>query len=244
MISRLDDVIYRAERALVALMLGLMGLVVFLDVVYRVSTRSESALANPWVMGPAFAILGALAVHTRGGRPWLGLPIGLAFVAGQKAFVTLLPYGLVWSQTLALSLTLWLGLVGASLAAYERRHLALDIGSKLWPPALAPKMAALGHLLTAACCVFLLWLAARSIFGYSLDGAHVPGHWDVWSDSEGAAGTMTALPIPKWAVFASIPYGMGMLAFRFVGHAVKTWVGEEEVEEDALAQLGLHVEAE
>lgn len=245
MLSRLDRAVYRVERALVALMLTAMGLVVFLDVVYRVSTRTESLLANPWVMGTAFALLGALAVHTRGRPAWLGLPVGLAFVAGQKAFVTMLPYGLVWSQTLALSLTLWLGLMGASLAAYERRHLAMDIGSKLWPPSIAPKMAALGHALTAACCLFLLWLAARSLFGYDLGGAHVPGHWDVWSDSDGAAGTMMALPIPKWVVFASIPYGMVMLAFRFLLHAARTWAGEEPAEEDdALAQLGLRPEAE
>ena len=241
-LDRLDAAIVRAERGFVAVMLAAMGLVVFLDVMHRVATRVDSLLANPAFVGVAGAAVAALAFHTRGdARPApKGLAFGLALALAQAAFVRLVPNGLVWSQSVALGLTLWLGTMGASLAAYERRHLALDIGAKLWPPAIAPKIAALGHLLTAAFCLGILYLAGRSLFGYPLDGSHVPGHFDVWRDSDGAAGTLSGTDIPKWVAFLSIPYGMAVLAFRFALESAKTWRGLVQVGgDDTLHQLGI-----
>ena len=159
---------------------------------------------------------------------------------GQILFVKLVPNGLVWSQTLALALTLWLGTMGASLAAHSRRHLALDIGSKLWPASMAPKIAAIGHLCTAAFCLGLIFLAGRSIFGFELSGTHVPGHLDIWRDSDGAGGTLSGTGIPKWLASLAIPYGMAVIAFRFTLDAYRTWTGQLAIgEDDTLHQLGI-----
>ena len=115
-----DELLFRAERLVVAAMLGSMGLVVFLDVLHRVSTRGGSLLANPLVTGGVTALLGVFAMRTRGDSSGTGvakgLGIGVGFAVAQVGFVQLVPNGLVWSQTLALALTLWLGLIGASLA--------------------------------------------------------------------------------------------------------------------------------
>jgi len=241
-LDRLDAAIVRAERFAVAGMLSVMGLVVFLDVFHRVSTRNESLLANPAFVAVAGSVVAVLGFRTRGAdnAAAKGVGVGVGLAAAQFAFVRLVPNGLVWSQTLALGLTLWLGTMGASLAAHSRRHLALDIGSKLWPPSIAPKVAALGHVLTALFCVGILFLASRSLFGYSIDGSHVPGHIDVWRSSDGAAGTLSGTGIPKWAAFLSIPYGMTVLAFRFGLEAAKTWTGLVAVGgDDTLHQLGI-----
>jgi TRAP-type C4-dicarboxylate transport system permease small subunit len=244
-LERLDDILVRIERVVVAAMLSVMGFVVFLDVMHRVSTRDGSPLANPVVVAPVGIVVSILALRTRGvsGAVPKGVAIGVGIAAAQAAFVRLVPSGLVWSQTLALALTLWLGTIGASLAAHQRRHLALDIGSKLWPPAIAPKVVALGHVLTALFCVGLFGLACRSILGYDIDGQHIPGHYDVWSDSQGSAGTLTGTPIPKWAAMLSIPYGMAALTFRFLLEAVRTWNGQVEIGgDDTLHQLGIDAE--
>lgn len=230
LLAKVDAALYRAEKAAVAAMLAAMGLVVFLDVVHRVATREGSWLANPVVVGVVAVVVAALAFRTRGKPAAWGVGAGLAFVAAQAAFVKLVPNGLVWSQTLALALTLWLGLMGASLAAHERRHLALDVGSKLWPASMVNKAAAVGHFLTAAFCVGLLWLGWRSV------GAH----FDLWTSTEGAAGTLSGLAIPKWAANLAIPYGMAALGFRFALEGVRTWRGELEVGgDDTLHQLGI-----
>lgn len=241
MITTFDRLLYRIERAVVAAMLAGMGVVVFFDVLHRVSSHA-GPLANPVVIGITFTILGTFAVLTRGGAmaPFKGLAIGIAVAAGQQIFVRSLPNGLIWSQPFALALTLWLGLIGASLAAYERRHLALDVGSRLWPAWLAPKVSATGHFVTAATCLFLLWLGVRSILGYELDGREVAGHYAVWRESEGAAGKISGVDIPKWVVFLSVPYGMLALAFRFTLQGWRVWTGREALsEDDTLQQLGL-----
>jgi TRAP-type C4-dicarboxylate transport system permease small subunit len=233
--DRADRAVARAERAAVGGMLLLMGLVVFLDVVHRVATRQGSWLANPAVMGGAAVALAVLALRTRGdaGALWKGALLGAGFELARQAFVWALPNGLVWSQTLALSLTLWLGTVGASLAAHERRHLAMDIGGRLVPPAWPGRVAAVGHALTAAFCGLLLWLGARSVLG----------HWDLWASTGGAAGTLSGLAIPKWFPALAIPYGMSMLALRFGADAVRAWTGALAVGgDDTLHQLGLDAE--
>jgi TRAP-type C4-dicarboxylate transport system permease small subunit len=232
-ISRFDEGLFAVEKAVVAAILAVMGAVVFLDVAHRVSTRSESLLAHPGFVAAASAIVAAMAFRTRGKAPWLGVVVGVAVAGAQIAFVKLFPNGFVWSQTLALSLTLWMGLIGASLAAHDRRHLALDVGSKIWPAHLAGKVAAVGHVATAAFCVGLLWLAWRSL----------DQHYATWADSDGAAGTLSGTAIPKWAATAGIPYGMSVLGFRFLLEAWRTWTGQIEVGgDDTLHQLGIEEE--
>ncbi len=256
-LDRVDGWIYRFERWAVAAMLAVMGSVVFLDVVYRVSATTDSPLvpdsleaslgsaAAPVWGGLIFAVLGVLAFRTRGseGAAPKGLAVGAAFGVLLFAYIKLLPNGIVWSQTLALSLTLWMGMTGACIAAYQRRHLALDVGSKLWPPSLAPKVSALGHFVTAAFCLLVVVLGILSVFGSGSGEARIPGHLDSWVDSEFASGTMTGTFIPKWVVMLSIPVGMLLLSFRFALQGIKVWTGREALGgDDTLRQLGLEEE--
>jgi TRAP-type C4-dicarboxylate transport system permease small subunit len=241
-LDALDDALVRAERAVAAIMLAAMGGFVFLDVLHRVASRQDSILGNPLVTGGALTVAATLGWRTRGEARWplYGVVTGVGFTAAQETFVRLVPNGLVWSQTAALALTLWLGTIGASLAAHERRHLALDVGSKLWPPTVAPKVAAVGHLVTAAFCVALLWLGWRSVFGYSVDGVAVAGHLQTWQDSDGASGVLPGTVIPKWAAVAAVPYGMAALTFRFCLEAWRTWTGRVALDgDDTLHQLGI-----
>lgn len=138
--------------------------------------------------------------------------------------------GLDAAQPFALALTLWVGMLGASLAAHERRHLALDIGSRLWPEAWRPRVAALGHLVTAGFCVGVLWLAGRS----------VADHLALWRDTDGAAGTLSGTSIPRWLAVASIPWGMATLSLRFAADGWRAWSGRlADTGDDALHQLGI-----
>lgn len=231
-VERLDDGIYRAEKAAVAAMLLVMGLAVFLDVVHRVSTRADSWAASPVFLAVAGSVVAGLAFHTRGDpQPWArGLAAGVGLAVARVGFLWALPNGLIWSQTLALALTLWLGNLGASLAAHDRRHLAMDVGSKLWPEAWRGRVAATGHAVTAVFCLGILGLAVRSV------GAH----WDLWTSTDGAAGNLSGLAIPKWVPALSIVYGMVLLAFRFGLDAWRAWTGRlADDGDEVLHQLGL-----
>jgi TRAP-type C4-dicarboxylate transport system permease small subunit len=229
-----DDALYRVEKVVVAVALALMGVVVFLDVVHRVSSREGSLLANPVVMGIAACLLASAAFHTRGASMPVpkGVATGVGLIVAQHAFVWAMPNGLVWSQTFALALTLWLGTIGASLAAHDRRHLAMDVGSKLWPPAIAGKVAAVGHVVTALFAVLVLYLAGLSTYD----------HFHLWYTNDFASGNLPGTAIPKWFAALAIPYGMVVIAFRFLLDAVRAWTGQLEEDDDPLHQLGIEVE--
>lgn len=245
LLELVDARLFRVEQKVVAAMLAAMGVFVFLDVANRVSTSAGSWLGNPLVLGLVAAVVGGLAFHTRdASKPALkGLLTGVGVVVAQQALLLLFPNGLIWSQTLALAFTLWLGMLGAALAARERRHLALDIGSKLWPPAIAPKMAALGHAITGLFCLGLLYLGLRSV------GAH----YDTWAETDGAAGSFPVkmdlfgleLPIVKWVVFLAVPYGAASIGLRFFLDATRAWRGLLPTgEDDTLQQLGIEAPKE
>lgn len=81
--------------------------------------------------------------------------IGLAFtqVILRNAFDT----GLEWADVTVRHMVLWVGLLGASIAAKEKRHLSIDIASRLIPAKWFHIVEALLSLVTAAVCGLLLW---------------------------------------------------------------------------------------
>ncbi len=234
---------YRAEQRFVALAMAVMGVVVFLDVVHRVASRPMSALTKAGVFlvlwGFSYGALRLRGVSKTAASlappQSVGKSLGFSFAltlglyAFLWAFLTVLPNGLVWSQTLGLVLMLWVGVVGASLATAERRHLALDLGSKLWPKRALPYVQAVGNVVTAAFCLALAALAVWSL----------KDHWKDWRDTQGAGGVFAALPIPKWAAYLAIPTGFLAMAVRFFLQALDGAKKGTVEEDDAMHLLGM-----
>jgi hypothetical protein len=67
------------------------------------------------------------------------------------------------AQKLALVMMLWVALLGASMATYERSHLALEMGEKLWPARLVPYVKATSLALASAFCVAACYLAIELV---------------------------------------------------------------------------------
>jgi TRAP-type C4-dicarboxylate transport system permease small subunit len=247
--ARADDALYRFERVATAVCLAVMGVIVFTDVVHRVATRQEGLLLRliAPVLDPSIAarvapvlgfVLTALvcgaALRTRGvtsvTRRWTGALILAAVAWGAViGLVWLLPNGLVWSQTIGLALMLWVGMIGASLATRERRHLALDIGPRALPERARPYATALGHLITSLFCLLLVILSVES----------VRRHLGDWRDTGGAGGVLIGTPIPKWVAFLAIPYGFIAMSVRFVAEARAVARGERAEGDSTLHMLGL-----
>jgi len=237
--------VLKLEQRFCAACLAVMGTGVFLDVVHRVASRERGLMTRlfgeaPWVapMGTALGLAVTLLLVTAalrargrpaGARTWgeSAVITGIIY-ALLRAFLVLVPNGLVWSQTLGLVLMLWVGCIGASMAAAERRHLALDLGSRLWPKKVLPYVQGVGHALTGLFCIVLTGLSVVSL----------RSHFGDYADTDGAGGTFVALPIPKWLAFTAIPLGFTLMAIRFLAQAVESWRGHVE-EEDALQMLGL-----
>lgn len=245
--SGLTAAIVRVEKAVVAIGMGIMGVVVFFDVIHRMASRDRGVLmrifgedatwTNP--VGTAIGcavLLGVVyaALRTRGEPASKRTAIRSVVVAGAiygglRLFVFVLPNGLVWSQTLGLVLMLWVGLVGASLAAHEHRHLSLDLGSKLWPKKALPMVQAVGNVVTAGFCLVFAFLAVKSL----------GDHFKDYADTDGAGGIFVALPIPKWAAFSVIPVAFVIMAVRFLAQARDGVLKGEIEDDDPLKLLGM-----
>lgn len=237
--------VHRVEQRVVGVFMSLMGLVVFLDVVHRVASRHNGMFHRftggaPWANAAGTAtglavgvlvVFGALRTRGRpgGGATVLRAAVLVALFYGVlRLFLVAVPNGLVWSQTLGLVLMLWVGCLGASTATAEKRHLALDLGSKLWPKKVLPYVQAAGNAVTALFCLVLAGLGAYSLKLHHQD----------YLDTDGAGGIFAALALPKWVAFMAIPIAFVVMTVRFTGQAAESMRGQVE-EDDPLQMMGL-----
>jgi TRAP-type C4-dicarboxylate transport system permease small subunit len=97
---------------------------------------------------------------------------------------------------------LWLGLMGASLAARGAgRHIEIDIISKLIPPHWANSVRRLTDLLAAVVCALLARASLLFVMG------------------EFAAGSRIAGVFPAWIFQTILPVGFTLMAARFLAGA-------------------------
>ena len=139
-------------------------------------------------------------------RAWAvatGLTLGLG--AAVKLVLVVLPNGLIEAIKYSLICVLWIGLIGASIATYEKRHLALEIADYIWPKAWSRVVKGLAMALTAAFVVFLLMLSALS----------VSEHRETWLVNP-LTGVVLGTSIPLWTIYLVFPYALGVMALRFI----------------------------
>jgi tripartite ATP-independent transporter DctM subunit len=135
----------------------------------------------------------------------------LAEIASRK----LLGQGVPGSGPFAQSLTLWLGLFGAAIAAREGKLLTLATGEFL------PKnrVGEVAHIISGAGGAMVSTLLA--IGGYVL------------LQSDRAAGDVIAIGVPVWVADLALPIGFGLIALRLIWRASPHWPGR------AIAALGI-----
>jgi TRAP-type C4-dicarboxylate transport system permease small subunit len=102
------------------------------------------------------------------------------------------------ADTLLRHAVLWVGFLGAALAAHEDRHIRIDIGVRLLPARLRAPLDALFNLISAVVCL-LLAKAAWTFLRLDLDG-----------------GATVALGIPAWILQAILPVAFLLLALHFL----------------------------
>lgn len=113
--------------------------------------------------------------------------------------------GLPGADTLLRHAVLWVGFLGAALAAQEGCHIHIDVATRLLPPGVRQVVDRLFHLVSAVICLLLANAAYRFLL----------------LDYEG--GGRLALGIPAWAVEVVLPLAFLLIAFHFT---VKAVVGE------------------
>ncbi len=178
----------------------------------------------PYVLWAGFIGLGVLGIRTAKTATKMALPkavltsaIGVVVVYGViRLFVTMMPNGIIWSQKLALVLTLWVGFVAASMCTYENKHLKVEAAQRAIPDKFKPVVVFASSVFTAAICFALMWLSAR----------YMMFHHEQLVISEGRGGLVDGLGLPSYQAFAVLPLSFAIMAIRFTARGVFALGGE------------------
>ena len=135
----------------------------------------------------------------------------LAEIATRKFLGTTIP----GSGAIASALTLWLGMLGAAIAAREGKLLTLATGEFL--P--AGRISAIAHVFSGMVGAMVATIFTMGSFAL------------VRSDR--MAGDVITAGIPTWIADLALPLGFGLIAMRLVWRASPLWTGR------AIAALGI-----
>lgn len=185
-------------------------------------SRHRSAKRTATVLPIVFWGLGWMAIRTatRDRVPHLraagyAVAVPVVVCGGAWAFVKVVPNGVIWAQTLALVLTIWVGFLGGSIATAEQMHLKVDAAEKLFGGATKRRVGVTADVVAA---LFTGFLGALSV-------VFCQTKYALWSETSGAAGNFPGLPIPQWVGFAVLPLTLLVTSARFLSLAWLRWHG-------------------
>jgi TRAP-type C4-dicarboxylate transport system permease small subunit len=111
--------------------------------------------------------------------------------------------GLVWVDPLLRVMVLWLGLIGAAIAAREHKHIQIDLLTRLLSKnSLVPVQAAVDQF-SAWVCLIIAWYGAS------------------WVQLDYADQINSFIGVPAWTLEIIIPISFGIIGARYFSHSVQ-----------------------
>lgn len=192
------------------------------------------AEASPYVLFTVFTGLGYFGIRsTKRAVPVAPASAAGFAVAGVLAayglirlLIWAMPNGVIWSQPMALVLTLWVGFIGASMCCYERKHLKVEAVQRQIPQKYRRYVAFVSGVVTTVVCLLLLWVSLR----------YVRYNYDEFVQTEGRGGLFQGWAVPRYLGFAALPISFTLMSARFGARAVLALQGKLE-DVDPLAGL-------
>lgn len=108
----------------------------------------------------------------------LSFVIGLSFL--QVILRNFVGGGFIWGDVLLRQMVLWIGLIGASIATKENRHLNIDIVSKIVSSKAKYFINILINIMSAYICSLLLKASFRFVVSEKSFGTTVLENFPVW----------------------------------------------------------------
>lgn len=240
------DVVHRTfgseENKAVAATVKLLS---YFGTVIEVGSSSYQSLESvlPYLLWPAAVGLGYLAVRTANIKDKVPRGRAIAYSAAGVAagyglillFLKLMPNGVIWSQPLALVLTLWVGFIAASMCTYENKHLKVEAVARILPPKYKPIVAFVSALFTTFVCVCLFWLSMR----------YVNFNYEEYVTTKGQGGIFKGIDVPKYQCFLALPISFALMSARFFMRGLAALGGElpTEASIEGLDELEKHQKA-
>jgi TRAP-type C4-dicarboxylate transport system permease small subunit len=164
----------------------------------------DSSTASSEDQQSAHKVVSALhSINTALGKVETGLLcLIIAMMLGLAILKIVLRYGfqtsLLWSDIMLQHLTLWLCLIGAALATCERRHISIDVLSRILPE----KITRWSNLIVN--CLALIVVGILAYYGF-----------DFLIDEQSSEATLIG-NIPLWWAKSIIPVGFVLIGIHLV----------------------------
>ena len=123
--------------------------------------------------------------------------------------------GILWADVFLRHLVLWIGFLGAALAAKEGRHFSINIITKKLPPMMQRVVQVFLHLTSSVVCYFLLQ-AGASFVGDEIKYNHEP------------LFTFLGANVMSYYLEIIIPIGFGLIGLHFLFRAIEVAVSGPE----------------
>ena len=105
--------------------------------------------------------------------------------------------GIAWGDSLVRYLVVWVGFVGAAVAAKEEKHITIDVVSRWITGAGKPVIQVISHSSSAAICGLLTWAGVKFI----------------WFEAQ--MGGTAFFNLPVWVPELIIPITFGLMTLRY-----------------------------
>jgi TRAP-type C4-dicarboxylate transport system permease small subunit len=134
----------------------------------------------------------------------LAMMIILAFsqIVLRNFFAT----GVAWGDSLVRYLVVWVGFVGAAIAAKEGKHITIDVLSRWITGAGNSAIQAVSHFCSAAICGLLTWAGIKFI----------------WFEAQMGGTAFFELPI--WVPELIIPAAFGLMTLRYALRLINEFI--------------------
>jgi C4-dicarboxylate transporter DctQ subunit len=111
--------------------------------------------------------------------------------------------GLVWADPLLRIMVLWLGLIGATVASRNNRHIRIDLISRFFTKTTHLLIQAFIGLFTAWVCLVIAWYGAT---------------WVMLDYSDNMVGV---IGIPAWILEIIVPFAFALIGLRYFLFSVR-----------------------
>ena len=131
-----------------------------------------------------------------------------AFAVLQIILRNVFATGLVWGDDLLRHGVLWLSILGASRATFEKKHIRIDLLPRIMPARFKFISDIMCCFISFLVCLILLWASLKFVQGERL------------------AGDIAFASIPYWWLELIFPIGFAIMALRFLFSFASGLVGE------------------
>jgi len=143
----------------------------------------------------------------------------IVLASGQIALRNFFEIGILWIDPLLRVLVLWTGLIGATIASRENKHIRIDLLSPYFKKRAHMAMQSFVALFTTLVCGVIAWHGGRWVF------------MDYQDNLTAFSG------LPSWVLEVIIPVAFGLIAIRYFIHSVR-WLKMFLIYPDSDPDLG------